>query len=70
MTEPAAKAPRRRRQGLESRLVAALRQALAEDRADVAEHLLCALETLNGAKGRPVAAEAYLLIAALFPERD
>jgi len=54
----------RRRACLEYRILAALRQAMTDDRLDVAEHLLRALEALapNCAPGSPVA-EAYLLVA-------
>ena len=50
---------------LEDRIVAAFKQAMEEGRADVAEHLLCALETLcpDEMPGFPLAA-AYLTVAA------
>lgn len=38
---------------LGDRILVALKQASAEGRLDVAEHLLCALETLEGNKLRP-----------------
>lgn len=62
------RAPRGRRacslDSLEDRLLAVLEQAMRDDRLDVAEHLLCALEVLapGCAPGSPLAA-AYLLIA-------
>jgi hypothetical protein len=50
---------------LEARILAAFKQALEEGRSDVAEHLLCALETLcpDAMPGSPPAA-AYLTVAA------
>jgi hypothetical protein len=50
---------------LEDRIVAAFKQALEEVRPDVAEHLLCALETLcpDDMPGSPLAG-AYLTVAA------
>lgn len=49
---------------LECNLVAALRQACRGHRLDVAEHLLCAIETLeHGRQPRTALAEAYLTIA-------
>ena len=49
---------------LEHRVLAALRQAMTDDRLDVAEHLLRALEALapDCASGSPLA-DAYLLVA-------
>lgn len=53
---------------LESRILTAFRQALDEDRLDVAEHLLCALEALNP-NGMPGSAlsEAFLSLAKSDP---
>jgi hypothetical protein len=50
---------------LEARILAAFKQAMEEGRLDVAEHLLCALETLcpDDMPGSPRAA-AYLTVAA------
>ena len=49
---------------LESRIVAAFKQALAEGRLDVAEHLLCALEALcPDARPDSPLATAYLTVA-------
>jgi hypothetical protein len=48
---------------LEARIVAAFKQAMEEERPDVAEHLLCALETLcpDAMPGSP-RADTYLQI--------
>jgi hypothetical protein len=50
---------------LEARILAAFKQAMEEGRPDVAEYLLCALETLcpDDMPGSPRAA-AYLTVAA------
>jgi hypothetical protein len=50
---------------LEAMILAAFKQAMEEGRTDVAEHLLCALETLcpDDMPGSPRAA-AYLTVAA------
>jgi hypothetical protein len=50
---------------LEARILAVFKQAMEEGRLDVAEHLLCALETLcpDNMPGSPHAA-AYLTVAA------
>jgi hypothetical protein len=45
---------------LEKRIAAALKQAAAEHRLDVADHLLQALETLNA--GRPVHSNGVRLL--------
>ncbi|MDJ0390302.1 hypothetical protein QMO56_19505 [Roseomonas sp. E05] len=58
-----------RRPSLERRILAAFQHALAEGRFDVAEHLLCALETLvpDGAPGTALSA-AYLSAAEPDPQ--
>ena len=49
---------------LERRLFAALKCAMAEDRQDVAEHLLCALELLCGGEIEGTTlGKAYLTLA-------
>ncbi|MBX6747302.1 MAG: hypothetical protein IRY87_35170 [Acetobacteraceae bacterium] len=58
----------RRRPCLESRILAAFQQALAEGCLDVAEHLLCALEALDpGGTPGPALSEAFLSLAESGP---
>lgn len=55
----------RRGSMLEDRILIALRQAMADGRIDVADHLLCAIEILaTGAVPGSALAEAYRTIAA------
>lgn len=56
----------RRQRGLDEVVLGAFARACAEARLDVAEHLLCALEAMDPARGVPGSclAEAYRSIAA------
>lgn len=59
----------RRQPRLDEAILDAFERACAESRLDVAEHLLCALEALESAKGvsEPHLAAAYRSIAAQAP---
>jgi hypothetical protein len=53
------------RHSLDERILAVFKRACAEDRMDVAEHLLRALETLDGdPKPNTPLGKAYLTVAA------
>ena len=59
-----------RRTRLDESILAAFARACAEDRLDVAEHLLCALETLDPTRNVPgrYLAKAYRAIGARAPD--